>query len=90
MSELKTIEKIEKCPDCNAINKPKCIEYFCLIKEVIEWIEELENDFLDDTIKPLLKPRNNREYWLFTENRQRWMDKFNIKEEDLNARIKNY
>ena len=49
----------------------------------IEIIHELEKDYSEDSYKPNFKPQTNREYWLLTENRQRWMDKFNLMEKDL-------
>jgi len=41
-------------------------------KEAIQkLISGIEKDFGKDTDKPLLEPRDNREYWLFTEFHQR-------------------
>ncbi len=40
----------------------------------IKFINDIEKDFLNNPDKPLLKPKNNREYWLFTEIIQRLYD----------------
>jgi hypothetical protein len=52
-------------------------------------IEQIRSDFmnqleLDYKEKELLKPRNNREYWLFTEIWQRCDDLFKKLKEETN------
>ena len=41
-----------------------------------QFMSDFEKDYSDESDKPLLKPRNNREYWLFTEIHQRLTDFF--------------
>ena len=74
--ELKTLKDFER--DESAVGWNNACEL--LKQEAIKWVKQLEIDF---TEKPLLKPQNNREYWIFTEYRQFLMDRFNITEEDL-------
>lgn len=44
-------------------------------EEKIAIISQLEKDYAE---KPLLIPQNNREYWLFTEIRQRLIETLSI------------
>ena len=44
-----------------------------------QFMADFEKDYSDESDKPLLKPRNNREYWLFTEIHQRLTDFFKEK-----------
>jgi len=53
-------------------------------QEAIKWIKSMEKDYSDESERVKFKPQNNREYWLFTEERQRWMDFFNITEKEIN------
>jgi len=41
------------------------------------FMKQLETDYSEKSDKPLLKPQNAREYWLFTEIWQRCTDFFN-------------
>lgn len=62
-----------------------------LIKQwAIEQVHEIERDFSEDTTKPMLKPKDARDYWLFTEQRQRWMDAHGLTEEDVNGNHPDY
>ena len=46
-----------------------------------EFMQQLEKDYSDESEKTLLIPKNNREYWLFTEIWQRCKDYFNQMED---------
>ena len=79
--KLKTLQEIE---DCNFEAGCSYGMAFEVIKEeAIKWVKQMEIDVSDISKKILLKPINNREYWVFTEYRQRWLDFFDISEDDL-------
>ena len=40
LKTLKELSKKHSCPQCQAENKPKCIEYSCLKGEAIKYIKE--------------------------------------------------
>jgi len=47
-----------------------------------QFIRQLEKDYSDNSNKPMLKPQNNREYWLFTEIWQRCKEFFEGEKND--------
>ena len=49
-------------------------------EEKIQHILTLEKDYSEGSDKPDLIPCNNREYWLFTEIRQRLIEILDIKD----------
>lgn len=79
MTELKTWKDFH----CNCSKEDEYCPLIAIKDEAIKWIKQLEIDFSVNSKKELLKIRNNREYWLFTENRQLWLDFFNLTKEDL-------
>ena len=87
MKKLKTLKDLDTWAIGFTEPEPK-VDVKELRAEAIKWIKEMElNAYKDTSKKPLLVPKNKREFWLFTEYRQKFMDFFNIT--DLRDMYKN-
>ena len=61
-------------------------KYIINLEDVRDFIEKLEYDFFHNENTKLLHVKNNREYWLFTEYRERIMKFLDVNDDNLKER----
>ncbi|KKM63943.1 hypothetical protein LCGC14_1506440 [marine sediment metagenome] len=72
MEKLKTLKDIARCPTCYTMEDEKCILYLTLKQEAIKWVKEDIKLWEPELGEGIIGP----DQW-------RWMNRFNITEEDL-------